>query len=135
MPDTTPRDNKPTAPDVNASLRDQGSRAKSATASLTDAASDAAAAFDNSRSTAADGLHTAASALEDSADSLPGGDTVRNFARTTADRLNAGADYVRSHDARRMMTDVERFVKSNPGPALVMAAVFGVLVGRALSRD
>jgi ElaB/YqjD/DUF883 family membrane-anchored ribosome-binding protein len=34
-----------------------------------------------------------------------------------------------------MMADAERFVKSNPGPALVIAAVFGVLVGRALSRD
>ena len=66
---------------------------------------------------------------------LPGGETVRNFARAAADRLNSGADYVRSHDAKRMMADVEAFVKSNPGPALVVAAVFGFLVGRALSRD
>ena len=138
MSNNTPLDNNPTTPDTTTSPRDPGARptrARSATASLTDAASDAAAAFDNSRSTAADGLGTAASALRDSADDLPGGETVRSFARATASRLNASADYVRSHDARRMMSDVERVVKANPGPALVIAAVFGVLVGRALSRD
>ena len=65
----------------------------------------------------------------------PGGETVRNVARATADRLSTGADYVRSHDAKRMMADVESFVKSNPGPALAIAAAFGFLLGRALSRD
>jgi ElaB/YqjD/DUF883 family membrane-anchored ribosome-binding protein len=134
MPNSTPPDNNPTAPDVYRSPRDQGS-STSAAASLKGAASEAAAAFDNKRSTAADGLDAAASELHDRAGGLPGGDTVRSFARATADRLNAGADYVREHDARRMMADAERFVKSNPGPALVIAAVFGVLVGRALSRD
>ena len=69
-------------------------------------------------STAADGLDTAASALHDRADDLPGGETVREFAHATADRLSTSADYVRSHDATRMMADVETFVKSNPGPAL-----------------
>ena len=102
---------------------------------MTDAAGDAAAAIDDSRSTAADGLDTAASALHDRADDLPGGETVRNVARATADRLSTSADYVRSHDAKRMMADVETFVKSNPGPALAVAAAFGFLLGRALSRD
>ena len=102
---------------------------------MTDAAGDAAAAIDERRSTAADGLDTAASALYDRADDLPGGETVRNVARATADRLSTGADYVRSHDTKRMMADVESFVKSNPGPALAVAAAFGFLLGRALSRD
>ena len=66
---------------------------------------------------------------------LPGGETVRNVARATADRLGSSAEYVRSHDAKRMMADVESFVKSNPGPALAVAAAFGFLLGRALSRD
>jgi ElaB/YqjD/DUF883 family membrane-anchored ribosome-binding protein len=34
-----------------------------------------------------------------------------------------------------MRTDVESFVKSNPGPALAVAAAFGFFLGRALSRD
>ena len=36
---------------------------------------------------------------------------------------------------KRMMADVESFVKSNPGPALAVATAFGFLLGRALSRD
>jgi ElaB/YqjD/DUF883 family membrane-anchored ribosome-binding protein len=84
---------------------------------------------------ASDGLHTAASALHDRAGDLPGGETVRNIARATADGLGASADYVRSHNAKRMMADVETFVKSNPGPALAAAAAFGFLLGRTLSRD
>ena len=105
------------------------------TADLTPRARNAAAAFDASRSTTADGLATAASAIHNRADDLPGGDKVRNFARATADRLNSGADYVRNHDAKRMISDVETSVKSNPGPALLASAVFGFLLARALSRD
>lgn len=119
--------------------RDMADNAKTAARDLTqrvrDTASDAAAALGDSRSTAAQGLDSAASALHESAGNLPGGDTVRNFARSTADRLSSSADYMRSHDARRMASDAESFVKSNPGPALVAAAAFGFLLGRAFSRD
>ena len=135
MPNKTPSVGNARADDAETAARGVTQRARTAAASMTDAASDAAAAIDESRSTAADGLDTAASALHDRADDLPGGDTVRNFARATADRLSTSADYVRSHDAKRMMADVETFVKSNPGPALVVAAAFGFLLGRALSRD
>ena len=122
--------------DVGAAAGEMAQRARNAAASMTDAAGNAAAAaLSESRSTTADGLDTAASAIHERAEELPGGDTVRNFARATANRLNTSADYVRSHDAKRMMADVETFVKSNPGAALVAAAAFGVLLGRALSRD
>ena len=87
------------------------------------------------RSTAAEGLEAAASTLRDNADQLPGGDTVRGLASSTADRLSNTAEYMRTHDARRMMADVEGIVKKNPGPALAVAAAFGFLLGRALSRD
>ena len=135
MPNKTTQGSNSTAADVSTAARDITERARNAAASVTDAASDVAAAFDERRSTAADGLDTAASALYDRADDLPGGETVRNVARATADRLSTGADYVRSHDTKRMMADVESFVKSNPGPALAIAAAFGFLLGRALSRD
>ena len=135
MPNKTTQGSNPTAADVRTAARDITERARNAAASVTDAAGDAAATIDESRSTAADGLDAAASALHDRADDLPGGETVRNVARATADRLSTGADYVRSHDAKRMMADVESFVKSNPGPALAIAAAFGFLLGRALSRD
>jgi ElaB/YqjD/DUF883 family membrane-anchored ribosome-binding protein len=112
-----------------------GYEADSAIDNLTQRARDAAAALDQSRSTAADGLDTAASAIQDKAGDLPGGPSVRNLARATADRLSTTADYVRSHDAKRMMADVDTFVRNNPGPALVASAVFGFLLSRAISRD
>jgi ElaB/YqjD/DUF883 family membrane-anchored ribosome-binding protein len=109
--------------------------ARKATESVSGVARDAARRIDESRSTAADGLETAASTIHDRASALPGGEKVREFAHAAADRLSTGADYVRSHDASRMMADVETLVKNNPGPALAVAAAFGFMVGRALSRD
>jgi ElaB/YqjD/DUF883 family membrane-anchored ribosome-binding protein len=120
MPNQTRSTENSTRDDANTAAGDLTQRARKTAASMTDAA---------------DGLDTAASALQDRADDLPGGETVRKVARATADRLSTSADYVRSHDAKRMMADVETFVKSNPGPALAVAAAFGFLLGRALSRD
>ena len=121
--------------DIRTATRDMTQGARSVATSMTDAARDTAATIDESRSTAADHLDAAASALHDKAADLPGGETVRNVARATADRLGSSAEYVRTHDATRMMADVESFVKSSPGPALAMAAACGFLLGRALSRD
>jgi ElaB/YqjD/DUF883 family membrane-anchored ribosome-binding protein len=121
--------------DLGTAAGDVAERARNAATSVSGGASDAAAAIDEGRSAAADGLDMAASALHDKAGDLPGGETVRRVARATAERLGTGADYVRSHDAKRMVADVESFVKSNPGPALAVAAAFGFLLGRALSRD
>jgi ElaB/YqjD/DUF883 family membrane-anchored ribosome-binding protein len=135
MTNKTRAEANPTGEDVDTVVENLTNRARNAAASMTDAAGDAVAVLDERRSTAADGLDTAASALQDRADELPGGDTVRHFARATANRLSTSADYVRSHDAKRMMADVETFVKGNPGPALVAAAAFGFLCARALSRD
>ena len=138
MPDNTRSVGNPTGNgghDLDAAAGEMAQRARNAAESMTNAAGNAAAALAESRSTTADGLDTAASAIHERADNLPGGDTVRTFARATANRLSTSADYVRSHDAKRMMADVESFVKSNPGPALAIAAAFGFLLGRALSRD
>jgi len=128
-----------TEADARTAARDMTEGARNAATSMTDAARDAArsaaATIDESRSTAADGLDAAASALHDRAADLPGGESVRNAARATADRLGNSAEYVRTHDARSMMADIESLVKSRPGPALAVAAAFGFLLGRALSRD
>jgi ElaB/YqjD/DUF883 family membrane-anchored ribosome-binding protein len=135
MPNKTTQGSHSTAADVQTAARDMTKEARNAATSMTDAVRDAAAKIDESRSSAADGLDAAASVLHDRAADLPGGETVRNVARATADRLGSSAEYVRSHDAKRMMADVESFVKSNPGPALAVAAAFGFLLGRAISRD
>ena len=74
-------------------------------------------------------------ALENTGDDVPEGDTVRSFARAAAQRVNAGADYVRNGDPKRVMADVRTVVTDHPGLALIAAAAGGFLLGRVLSRD
>ena len=99
--------------------------------SMSDMARTAAQTVDDGRKTAAERLGSAASAVRDRADQLPGGPKVQQFAHAAAERLSTTADYMRSHDAKRMLADVERVVKNNPGPSLVIAAAFGFVLGRA----
>ena len=92
-------------------------------------------ATDEGRTMVADRLESAASTIEDRAGDLPGGNKVKEFAQAAADRLGSTADYMRSHDAKRMMADVETVVRNNPGPALLIAAALGFLIGRAVVRN
>jgi ElaB/YqjD/DUF883 family membrane-anchored ribosome-binding protein len=46
--------------------------------------------------------------------------------------MHAAADYLRDHDARAMMEDLEGLVRRYPGQALAAAAVVGFFAGRAL---
>jgi ElaB/YqjD/DUF883 family membrane-anchored ribosome-binding protein len=103
--------------------------------SISDMARTAKQTVDDSRQTAAERLGSAASAVRDRADQLPGGTKVQQFAHAAAERLSTTADYMRSHDAKRMLADVARVVKDNPGPSLVVAAAFGFVIGRTLTRD
>lgn len=91
--------------------------------------------IDEGRTVAAERLETTASMIEERADTLPGGRKVREYAQAAAERLSDTADYMRSHDAKRMMSDVETVVKNHPGPALLVAAAVGFVLGRALVRD
>jgi ElaB/YqjD/DUF883 family membrane-anchored ribosome-binding protein len=100
-----------------------------------DAAYAAAKRIDEARPVVAERLGTAASTFEERAEGIPGGQKVKEFAQAAADRLSTTADYVRSHDARRMITDVTTVVRNNPGPALLIAALVGFIVGRAVVRD
>jgi ElaB/YqjD/DUF883 family membrane-anchored ribosome-binding protein len=119
---------------VEAVREEVADRAREASAAISDAARRAGQTIDESRSAWADTLDSTASTIRDGADDLSGGSRARDFARGTANRLSGVADYVRSHDTSRIVGDVERVVKNNPGPALVVAAAFGFLLGRALRR-
>ena len=114
---------------------DLSNRASEAKQKVSDMARNAADAIDEGRSRAAESLDSAAETLKDRARNLPGGERVSEFAHTAADRLGKAADYVRANDVRRMMSDVESVVSNNPGPSLLIAAAFGFLVGRAMTRD
>jgi len=91
--------------------------------------------IDENRGAAASGLESAAGALREKADTLPGGERVISAAHATADAVGVAADYVRDTDVKAMMADVLKLVKNNPGAALLTAAAVGFLMGRTLSRD
>ena len=91
--------------------------------------------IDENRGAAASGLETAATALRERADTLPGGEKVANAAHATANAVGVAADYVRDTDLKAMMADVQQLVKNNPGPALLTAAALGFLLARTFSRD
>jgi ElaB/YqjD/DUF883 family membrane-anchored ribosome-binding protein len=91
--------------------------------------------IDDNRDTAAEGLEKAAMALHENAEGLPGGEKVSEMAHVTAQKLNSTAEYVRDHDVKGMMTDVESLVRKNPGPSLFAAVAVGFLIGRAFSSS
>lgn len=122
--------------DRSSSMTDElSNRASEAKQKVSDMARNAADAIDEGRSRAAESLDSAVDTLKDRARNLPGGERVTEFAHAAADRLGKAADYVRDNDVRRMMSDVKSVVSKNPGPSLLIAAAFGFLVGRALTRD
>jgi hypothetical protein len=95
----------------------------------------AADKVDQSRRAAAAGLGSAANALHDKADSLPGARKVAGAAHKVADALGSTAEYVRTNDLKSMMGDLQKLVKDNPGTALLTAAVLGFLIARTFSRN
>jgi ElaB/YqjD/DUF883 family membrane-anchored ribosome-binding protein len=133
----------PNSPTTSGSLTDQAKtlgrdavdQVTSARDAVADMAGRAAGTIDQGRVAAADRLASAASAVRQSTDDLHEGGRVRTVAHAAADRLSSTADYMRTHDMNRMAEDVEGVVKSHPGPALLIAAAFGFLLGRAISRD
>ena len=95
----------------------------------------AADKIDDNRGAAAEGLEKAATALHENAEGLPGCEKVSDLAHVTAEKLTSTAEYVREHDVKSMMTDVESLVRKNPGPALLAAVAVGFLIGRAFSSS
>lgn len=91
--------------------------------------------IDEKRGPAADTLHSAASTIHEKAEDLPGGETVKNVAHSAAEKLDVTAGYIRKHDVRAMLSDVEDIVKRNPGPSLLIAVAIGFLIGRAFRED
>jgi ElaB/YqjD/DUF883 family membrane-anchored ribosome-binding protein len=89
-------------------------------------------AVDASRESAASTLDSAAAGIRAKADTLPGGRQVGQFAHQTADKLGATAQYLREHEVKDMMSEVESFIKAHPAQALLGAAVVGFLAGRSM---
>lgn len=60
--------------------------------------------------------------------------TLHEAGAAASDTVKQAADYLRETEMESMMADVEAMVKRHPGPALILAGVFGYMVGRTLSR-
>src|SRR5947207_306262 len=95
----------------------------------------AADKIDENREAVAGGFEKTASRLHEKAGSLPGGEKVNDLAHAAAEKLKCTAGYVRGHNVKNMMADVETLVKNNPGPSLLGAAIIGFLVGRAFTDN
>ena len=102
---------------------------------VVDAGRQAGDKIDEKRGPAADTLHSAAATIHEKAEDLPGGETVRNVAHSAAEKLDVTAGYIREHDVKAMLSDVEDIVKRNPGPSLLIAVAIGFLIGRAFRED
>jgi ElaB/YqjD/DUF883 family membrane-anchored ribosome-binding protein len=56
-------------------------------------------------------------------------------AQTAAEKLDATAQYLRTHDTNDLMSGMESWTRRNPGAALGGALAVGFLIGMSLSRD
>jgi ElaB/YqjD/DUF883 family membrane-anchored ribosome-binding protein len=102
---------------------------------VSEAGRQATGKVDEKRGPAADALQSAASTIHEKAEDLPGGETVKSVAHSTAEKLESTAGYIREHDVKAMLSDVEEIVKRNPGPSLLVAVTIGFLIGRAFRED
>ena len=91
--------------------------------------------IEQGRQSAASSLQSAASTLHEKADNLPGVERAGNIAHSTASKLESVAGYMRDHDTKQMMADVESVVKKHPAQSLLAAVAIGFLVGRAFRSE
>ena len=62
------------------------------------------------------------------------GEAGEELYESASDRLGEAADYIRNRDVKSMAGDLQAWVRKNPGPSLLVAAVIGFAAGRAISR-
>lgn len=87
--------------------------------------------LDTIKSTVADKLQSAAGAIRQKAE---GQGAVAGYADKASTLLNDAAGYVRDADPQQIKTDLQNQVKSNPGRALLVAGVAGLLLGVLIRR-
>lgn len=91
--------------------------------------------LDSSRQTVASGLGTAAVRLHDGGNALATrAGHVGHMVHGAADSVAAAGDYVRSHQAGEMWSDLTTTLRAHPGKSLLAAVAVGYLAGRALQR-
>ena len=87
---------------------------------------------DEGRSRTAETLKSTADSLRSGAQSS--GQAITDVANRTAEKIDSTANYIRDHDFRGMLVDIEQVVRRSPTPALIGAIGLGFLLGAALRR-
>ena len=105
------------------------SQAREKVGAMADSATEA---VDDHREQASEVMDNAANQIRERGESLPGGERTTEIASMAADKVEATSDYVREHDVKDMMSDLETLVRNHPTQSLVVAAAAGFLVGRML---
>ncbi len=103
--------------------------AETAGSAIRDIGRRAQAKADDARTSAADNLGWAASALHDKADRMA------ESGHAAAAKVGAAGEYFRESSVESMTNDVRELVRRNPGKTLILAVLAGVFVGQALARD
>ena len=88
--------------------------------------------IDEGRISVAGTLHNAAAGMHDNAGMLPSGPKM---AHAAAEQVDAMASYLKVHNPKQMMADVESIVKNNPVPSILVAGALGFLLSRALRNS
>jgi ElaB/YqjD/DUF883 family membrane-anchored ribosome-binding protein len=118
------------ANDVAGLTEQAGQKATQIEETVSDLGRKAGDKIDEQRVRAADTFESAASTLHERGDRLTS--TTSNAMHKTADKIQNAADYLREHDTRAMLGDLEEVVRRYPGQTLAAAAVIGFFAGRAL---
>ena len=93
----------------------------------------AEAKINERRTTAAGALESTAGKMHHAADT--GAQKFSSAVHSAAEGFQSTATYLREHDTRPMMSDLEDVVRKRPGQSLLIAAAVGFLMGRAFRHD
>jgi ElaB/YqjD/DUF883 family membrane-anchored ribosome-binding protein len=122
----------PGAGSVGSQVKEQADKVIStATQRVSSAADQATASTDAGLAKAASGLDTLAGTLRDRSQSLGGGQ-VESMATAAADRLQSGAEMLRTQNTDQLVSELEALIRRRPVESLLVAAGLGFVISKAL---
>jgi hypothetical protein len=94
-------------------------------------ADQASSSADAGKERAAGGLDTLAGTIRDKSQSMGGGQ-VQTMATAAADKLESGAQMLRSQNTDQLVSELEALIRRKPVESLLVAAGAGFILSRAL---
>ena len=115
------------------SAKDQGEKvvneAQAKGKQMTDRATDQA---DRQKERAANRMESVADTMRERRSDLPGGQTTQRATSMAANKMDQAANFLHDRNAGDMLDKVRAMTRSHPAPALIVAAVVGLFLGRKL---